>query len=558
MRRKFITFLILLATIAGIAGFYYWQKNLYSKEVLKLEILAPEEVEIAEDFEYIVKYKNNGQVRLEEPKLVFEYPKYSIVEGGVLRKEIFLEDIYPGEERTLPFKARLLGKEGQTFQAKATLSYQPKNLKARYESTTTFTTLIKSVPLNFEFDLPSKVESGKEFKFRLNYFSNIDYPLSDLRCKIEYPSGFEFIESTPPSLEKIEWEAPPLNKAEGGRIEIVGRLRGEVGEQKIFQAELGTWQEGEFVLLKKAVKGTEIIKPALYITQQINGNPAYVANPGDLLHYEVFFKNIGEEALIDLSLVTTLTGSSFDLETLKAPDGEYGTGNNSILWEWRRVGDLQFLNVQEEGKVEFWVRLKEEWEIPSSEGKEVIKNKIYLSQVKEEFTNKVNSKLVVIQKGYFQDEVFGNSGPIPPKAGETTTYTIMWQAKNYYNYVENVKVKAILPQNVKLTGKIFPEEETEKFTFDSQSREIVWNVGELSVGQGVLSPTASSGGPNIAFQVALTPESAQTGKSAEIIGQAKIEGEDSWTKETLREAASNINTTLPDDQTITEEMGRVQ
>jgi len=258
-----------------------------------------------------------------------------------------------------------------------------------------------------------------------------------------------------------------------------------------------------------------------------------------------------------LDLTTTLTGNAYDLETLRAPDGEYELGDNSILWEWRRVGDLQFLNVQEEGKVEFWVKLKEEWEIPSLEGKEVVKNKIYLSQVREEFINKVNSKLVVTQKGYFEDEVFGNSGPIPPKVGETTTYTIMWQVKNYYNDVKNVKVKAILPQNLKLTGKIFPEEETEKFTFDSQSREIVWNAGDLKVAQGIL-PATDGGGPNIAFQVALTPDSTQIGQTPEIIGQAKLEGEDSWTKETLRQTASNINTTLPDDQTITEEMGRVQ
>jgi len=518
-----------------------------------LEILGLKETEIYQEIEYIVKYKNNGQVRLEEPRLIFEYPKYSIVEEEVLRKEISLEDIYPGEERVIPFKARLFGKEGDALTAKATLSYRPKNLKARYESTTTFTTVIKSVPLNFEFDLPSKVESGKEFKFRLNYFSNIDYPLSNLRCKIEYPLGFEFIESTPPSLEKIEWEVPPLNKAEGGRIEIAGRLRGEVGEQKIFQAELGTWQEGEFILFKKAVKGVEIIKPALYITQQINGNPEYIANPGDSLHYEIFFKNIGEETLIDLSLVTTLTGNAFDLATLKAPDGEYELGDNSILWEWRRAGDLQFLDVQEKGKVEFWVGLKEEWEIPSLEGKEVIKNKIYLSQVREEFVNKVNSKLVVTQKGYINDEIFLSEGPLPPKVGQESYFTIMWQVKNYYNDVKNVKVKATLPKNVKLTGKIFPEEATEKFTFDSQSREIVWNAGDLKVAQGILSPAL-----NIAFQVVLTPDSTQIGQTPEIIGQAKLEGEDSWTKETLRQTASNINTTLPDYQTITEEMGRVQ
>jgi len=564
MRRKFITFLIFLAAISGVAGFYFWQKNIYSKEVLKLEILGSEETALAQEIEYIVKYKNNGNVRLEEPELIFECPSNSLEcllvekeespeEKKSLRKNLTLQAIYPGEEQNLRIRARLLGKEGEAKEARASLSYQPKNLKARYESTTTFTTVIKSVPLNFEFDLPSKTESGKEFEFRLNYFSNIDYPLSDLRCKIEYPSGFEFIESTPPSLEKIEWEVPPLNKADGGRIEIVGRLRGEVGGQKIFQAELGTWQEGEFILLEKIVKGVEIIKPALYITQQINGSPEYIANPGDSLHYEIFFKNIGEETLIDLSLTTTLTGNAFDLETLKAPDGEYEPGDNSVLWEWRRVGDLQFLNVQEQGKVEFWVKLKEEWEIPSLEGKEAIKNKIYLSQVKEEFVNKVNSKLEISQKGYINDEIFLSEGPLPPKVGQESYFTIIWQVKNYYNEVKNVKVKATLPQNVKLTGKIFPEEETEKFTFDSQSREIVWNVGDLKVAQGVLSPA-----PNIIFQVALTPDSAQIGRSAEIIGQAKIEGEDSWTKETLRETASNVNTTLPDDQTVTEEMGIVR
>ena len=143
MKRKLIIFLILSAAIVGALGFRSWQKNIYSKEVLKLEILAPSEAALAEEIEYLVKYKNNGNVRLEEPRLIFEYPKYSIVEGDVLRTEKPLDDIYPGEEKTISFKAKLLGKEGEVRLAKAWLSYRPKNLKARYESTTTFSTTIK-------------------------------------------------------------------------------------------------------------------------------------------------------------------------------------------------------------------------------------------------------------------------------------------------------------------------------------------------------------------------------------------------------------------------------
>jgi len=548
-REAIIFFVILLVAVAG----WYWNTNIYSKETLKLEILGPDKVDIAENFEYLVKFKNNGTARLEEPRLIFEYPEYSIVDEDLLRKEIELEDIYPGEERTLFFKARLIGKENQSRTAKVALSYKPKNLKARFESKTTLTTVIGSVPLTFRFDLPSNIESGRDLKFDLNYFSNIDYPLTNLRIKVEYPLDFEFVSSSPQSLEKVEWDVPPLNKAEGGRIEITGRLSGGVGDQKIFKAELGTWQNGEFILLKEANKGVQMIKPALYITQQINGSYNYVASPGDLLHYKISFQNIGETPLTDLSLLLSLDGNQFDFSAINALSASYEPGDNSVLWDWKKVGALQFLDVREEGSVEFWVKLKNDWGISSSKGEEIIKSNIYLSQVKEEFETKVNSKLEIVQKGFYQDEIFGNSGPTPPKVNENTTYTVIWQVKNYYNNVSNVVVRAKLPSNVRLTGEIFPSEESDKFTFDLSSREIIWRVGEMTVGRGVINSA-----PNIAFQVSLFPSIDQRGRLPIVIEEVEVIAEDSWTKETIRSVGESIDTSMPSDSSVTEEMGIVQ
>ena len=427
-------------------------------------------------------------------------------------------------------------------------------MKAIYTSETSFTTIIEKVPLTLEFDLPSKIESSKELRFKLNYFSNTNFPLSDLRITIDYPSNFEFIESSPAAMEKTEWDVGLLNKAEGGRVEILGRVFGEVGEEKVFQAKIGSWQDNEFVLLKEVARGVTIINPALYITQQINGSPEFIASPGDALHYEIFFKNIGEETLNDLSLLVTLTGPSFDFQTIKAPEGDFETGDNSIIWDWRRVGDLQLLPSQEEGKVDFWIDMEEEWPIETLDDKNPeIKTKVYLSQNREEFINKVNSKLGIAQQGFFQDEVFDNSGPIPPKIGESTTYTIMWQLQNFYNEVKDATVKAVLPKNVKLTGEIFPEEQEEKFTFDSASRELVWKVGDLLAAQGILNPA-----PNLSFQVSFTPDSSQKGKTPNLIEEATITGEDQWTKETLSATSSAINTTLPDDDTVSATQGKVQ
>ena len=558
--KKFTIFIIILAVITGILGFYYYQKNIYSKEALRLEILGSEQADVLQEIEYIVKYKNNGETRLDDPQLIFEYPEHSIPsEDTSLRitksSDELGQAIYPGQEQTFHFKCRLFGKQGESKKAQATLSYQPKNLKARYESITTFTTIIEKVPFTFNFDLPSKIESGKELEFNINYFSNIEYPLSNLRVSVEYPTGFEFIGSTPQSLEKIEWDIGLLNRAEGGRIEISGKLLGGVGAEEIFKAKIGSWQDGEFVLLKEITKGITIIQPSLYISQQINGNPEYAASPGDLLHYQVFFKNIGEDLLSNLFLIAKLEGEAFDFDTLRAPQGEFESGDNSIIFDWKRIAKLQFLDAGKQGEIEFWIELKKEWPIFSAEDKNpVITSKIYLSQAEEEFINKVNSKLVISQKVYFQDEVFGNTGPMPPKVGKDTTYTVMWQAKNYYNDVNDVRVKAVLPENVDLTGKIFPEDESSNFALDSESREIVWEVKELKMSQGILGTPC----PNISFQIKFNPSESQKGKTLEIIQGIKIIGLDNWTGDEIEATALNINTTLPDDETITKEMGIVQ
>ena len=69
---------------------------------------------------------------------MFQAPDFSIKDGKIYTQEVIDSDklggaIYPGEERSFSFKIRLVGKVGDAKIAKATLSYQPKDLSARYE-----------------------------------------------------------------------------------------------------------------------------------------------------------------------------------------------------------------------------------------------------------------------------------------------------------------------------------------------------------------------------------------------------------------------------------------
>lgn len=550
---RFQLIVIILALAVGAVGFWLWQKNTYSKEILRLEIIAPRDASMGEEVPYVVKYKNNGDVRLEQPVLIFEYPAGALpVEGQDTRITQSLEDIYPGQERTFSYAARLFGKEGEVKEAKAQIQYTPRNLNALFESETTATTRISHVPLTLELDLPSRMESGQEFSFALNYFSNSEYPLSGLRIKMEYPEGFTFKAASPSPIGDSEWNVGLLNKAEGGRISIAGTLQGGVQEAKIFTATLGTWKEGTLTLLKETTKGVEIASTRLIISQEVNGSSQYVASPGDTLHYVLSFKNVSEKTLENLFLVVSLEGRPFDLESVKPGSGTFQQGDNSIVFESKNVSKLRFLGKGEEGKVEFWVNVKEEWETFSSQDKDfVVRDRIIFSDATEEFELKVNSKLGLEQAAYFQDEVFGNQGPVPPQVEAATTYTVVWQAKNLYNNVQNAKVRAQLPENVNLTGKIFPEGSS--LTFDPVSREVLWEAGDLSAGTGPFETP-----PSVAFQVRLVPTAGQQGKAAQLIGEASMQADDAFVERTLSATDSAIDTELPDDDSTSPAMGVVQ
>ncbi|MBI2113379.1 MAG: hypothetical protein HYT50_02275 [Candidatus Wildermuthbacteria bacterium] len=533
MKKIWTIIAIAVVLLAGFA-FWSWQKNSFPKSALRFEIIGPREVTAGQEVTYTVSWKNTSQVSLENPVLVFEYPEGTVLlEGESHRNTIQLEEIYPGQQQTKQFKGRLFGKEGDVKEAKAFLSYTPRNISARYEAETKGTSVISFVPLSFDLDLPSRTESSQQFSFVLNYFSNSEYPLSDLRIKIEYPEGFAFKEATPLSIGENEWKLGVLNKAKGGRITVRGQLQGNLQETKIFRATLGSWKDGQFTLLKESTKGTEITKPQIQIAQVINGNTPSSVSPGERLHYRITFKNVSERNLENLFLITALEGTVFDVSTIQATRGSFQTGDNSIVWESQSVPRLRFLGRGETGSVEFWVNLKNEFD--PGDRNLVARNRILLSEASEEFEVKVNAKLVIEQRGYYEDEVFGNDGPLPPQVGRKTTYTVLWQAKNYLNDVKNAKVTAVLPPTVELTGQVFPE--GAHLTFDSQSRELVWAVGDMQSGAGLGGQPVS-----VAFQIALSPAGWQRGSPAQLIGQATITGDDAWTIQSVLGTSSPIDT----------------
>jgi hypothetical protein len=544
MSVKILLFLIILVFLVAAFGYSVYNSNTYSKEVLRLEIIAPEEAMVGEEIEYTVKIKNNSDIKLEEPQLTFEYPRGSIVpEGQSLRvvksKEEFGGFIYPGQEKPFTFKVRIFGKGGDIKEAKAMISYRPRNLKTGYVSKTSHLLTVKEVPLTFEFDIPSNVGPGQELNYSLNYFSSVSYPLTDIEIKMTYPSGFSLKEADPKGISDNQWRIPLLNTAQGGRIDIRGNLSGSTGETKIFRADFGIWQGGEFIVLKNITKQVKLAEPSLYISQTVNNSIDYAADPGDLLHYNITFRNIGTSPLQNLFLAIRLNGVLFDFDSIRSTNGQYQAGDNSVIWDKRNNSKLQFLDIGEEGEVEFWVNVRDQG---IGVARPKLENEIILDSTRKKFTIKVNTLLALEQNVYVDDEIFGSEADFPLKIGRKSEFTVIWRAKNYYNSSQDVKLSSVLPENVKLTGKVMPQ----KLSFDPNTREIVWAIGEMDPGQGIEQPH------QLAFQIEFEPSNNQKDTYARLLGPSSLVGTDIWTEKQLTATSSAVTTQIFGEQGIIE------
>jgi len=531
MKKRFIVILLIILAVVGIGTYLSWQSMSFSKEVLKVEILAPEKTTIGEDVEYVVKMKNNGTIRLESPELIFTYPEGSIVDNNGSKVKVMNAadlggDIYPGEERSFKFNARLLGKEKDTKVAKVSVSFQPKDLKTRSEVSTTFTTILGEIPLDLTLDIPSQAATGKAFTFRVNYASNVTYPLTDLTCYVEMPDDFEFLYSQPKGMDNTQWDIPVLNDGGAGKIEISGILNGQSMEQKVFKARIGVWQNGNFILLKEVVRGVQIVAPALYITQKINNDDNYVASPGDQLHYVITFRNVGDNALQNLALITKLQGDQFDLNSIKTMDGgKYQAGDNSIVWDASKIPELNILDVGQVGTIEFWVNVKPQWAMKSLNDKNpILKDKVMLGEASQDFLTKINSVISAQQKIYSDNTYFDNSGPYPLESGQKTTLTVEWKAINTYNDIEQAKMVTVLPESVTFVGKTYPD--GTEIKYDPDTSEVVCNIGSLPAGAGVIKDAKIC-----AFQISVQPELAD--EAIILLGSAQLSGVDQWTNKTL-------------------------
>ncbi len=554
--------IIIISVLAGliflsVVGFVFWRGlTSFDKDKVELGITGAERVVSGEEVKYTVKYKNNTRLALENIKLIFHYPDDSIPSNQIdLRETIDLDDLPAGQEKGLELSVRIIGLKGDEKKAWAELNYQPAGLSSQYTNQAEFISQIISVPLVLDFDLPARLVSGQTFDFSLRYLNQADVSFDDFQIRIEYPIDFVFESANPQPIEENKiWSLGKIIAGEQGKIFVRASIQGEKEEVKSFKAQLGVLQDEQFIPYAETVAALRISSSPLSVVQTVNDSVSYIAQAGQTLDYQIDYKNTTSVGIKNVIITSRLEGKALDLNTLDLKKGSFDGSTNTITWNAGNLPTLSYLGPNQEGQISFSVDIKETLPVKSYNDKNfTVTNTVKIDSTEaplslkdieisgeSQLITKIASQAVVQSQGYYYDDLISNNGPIPPKIGQKTTYTIKWQLVNRGNDLNQVKVEASLPPHVQWQNKISPSDAN--LNYDSQSGKLVWRVGDLPAGTGIVLPVKQT-----AFQVAITPGIAYLGHLVELIGQSKLAAQDDFVGLELTGIDSAIDTDLPDD-----------
>lgn len=532
-----------------------------------IEIEGPEEVLRGVPFEVEVSIVNGTDSLVNEAEL-FLSPSGGIKNLGNLEgngaSADQIGDLDGGSIAKRTY--RLLAVGGEEEEAIFNLSYLSTN-RNRFETEKIWRVKVSGSAVQVEVRSPEQILPGSVFEVDIQYENNSDFDLPEAVLEVKYPSSFRFVSASlsPDSLNNY-WRLGELRAGSSGNLQIRGTLESTDNRSFTLPVVFSARFLGEdFPVVEQSVELAVSPSP-VGLNLLVNRRSDYVARIGDRLTYTIQYENSSGIALTDVVIKTELTGELYDFSTLSS-NGKVNVGARTVTWDVASVPALRLLGAGVSGEVSLEVRLKDKFPINRLNDKdfslraraELTSPSVpyYLAatetRAETSMETKVSGLIQVDARAFYRDALskIVNVGPMPPKLGQTTEYTIHWILSNYSTDVSNVSVKAYLPQNVNWTGIVKSNTETVPL-YSEEAGEVVWNIDKIRATKGILDEPLAA-----VFQIRATPAQSDLGNFQNLLSATILTATDDFTGLGLTGSDVAINSSLPDDVTVGQNGGRV-
>ncbi len=560
----------------GIGAFIFFTgASLISADNIDITISGPASVSGGDPISLDVRVLNKNNIDLTLVDMLVSFPA-GTTEVDNPTKELkeyksLLGDIAANEVSRTTVDAILFGEENTKRQINITLTYGVKGATSVFTKTKSYDVLISSSPVRLTVSSFKEVISGQEFDIKVSLKSNSQQVLRNILIKGQYPSGFSFISSNPPSIvgDNSTWNIGDLAPGTERTIVIRGKLQGEDNEPKVFRFTTGARSS-----VSNTTIGTEfgsfaqdilIQKPFISLGIQIEGDNStlnYSTQYDQPTRVEVVWFNNLSVPISNAEITLKLSGNAYDRNSVSPDTGFYKSVTDEIVWNQQNTRELASIGPGGSGKVAFSI-------VPRNiDGNNLVinpridmtvnvsGNRTQESQVSNHINVATNRSILINSQVFISGRIlrsvgpFTNTGPIPPRADTTSSYTVLWSVDNTVNNITGAQVVATLPSYVKWLGQVKPDGES--LTYDQNAGVITWNIGNVNT-----HTIRTSRRREVYFQISIEPSINQVGSSPVLVNSATLRARDTFTGINIEDTQDPLNTRFSTDPNYLEGQGIV-
>lgn len=565
-----------VGSISYASFIFFRDSRIEAGEKVDVNIIGPVSIGGGEKLSLDIIVQNNNSVPMELVDLVMEFPEGTKEAGDSMtdlkRVRESLGEIPVGAVVRKTVNSVLFGEENSTKDIQLSIEYQIPDSNAIFQKKKDFSIKLNASPVRLTVEGLKEISSGQQIELDLKIHSNSSKELKDVIIEANYPFGFTYGNSNvKPTVNNNIWIFDSLKPEEEKNIKITGIIEGQNEEERFFRFHSGLVKEDapkEIGIIFNTSSHNTIIKKSfvdLTLTidgQQREGGEVYVQSGKRSSGYIVFSNNTNN-TLRDLDIQLEIAGPALNEKSVVVEQGFYNSINNMIVWN--RETHKQFSEVLPRKSLtmsfqfETYPLNKDSVNLRNPEIRlNATVNGIRISENAVE--EKVNSSEIALIKvisdvsvrAYTEYEKgpFKNSGPVPPKSETETSYTVVLDLTNSTNDLQEAKIEATVPSYVSWTNTFNPQ--TAQVSYDSYSRKIVWNLGDILAGTGYNSESKK-----LFINLILTPSISQIGETPDLLKDIKFSAIDTFTKTIISRDLGGTPTTYINGQSIIDDHEKV-
>lgn len=541
---RWALWLCLIAVIFAVVSFLRGGTGISSR-LVDISIVAPTFADGGSPVTVDVFVQNRNRAQIETAKLFVSYAAPRPDEPEARQTvERDLGTLAAGERKNESVPVTLFGPEGTERVIEARVEFHVAQSRATFSKTGEHTITIRSSPVRLTVENPAVAVPNQPVTLTIKVSPNTTDPLGRTIVHIKTPGAWTFQQAAPsPSIGSDTWDLGELPAGQEQVIKVTGTLSGAPGELQTITVSVGQADPDDTrnigVLYQERPVVMELSRSFLDASLSVGDDSgSTVSIPPGGARVKVIYRNPSATP-IDRGVITiALGGPALYADGVDTTEGFFDTNARTITYSFTNIQELARIEPGEEGDFTFELT-------PNPQTQSANRYLTVDASVSgavggvDQTVNGIDTMRLVasadarlLSDTLSQTGSIQNTGPIPPRVGTKTQYTLKWKVSGITSALRDVTVRTTLPSYVTWTNAKVVS--TGTIAYNTSTREVTWTIPTITAGTE----------PESAIQVAITPSASQQGSVVPLSGVISLSGQDASLLTAITQTRPAHTTTL--------------